>query len=360
MPPEVFVVKDDCRLFRGHIPCAPNKREGVHCADCPHYDKIEEQILIIKLGATGDVIRTTPLLHKLAQEHPRAKIWWLTESPAIVPKSVDVVLPMNLQSILMLEAVQFDIVYNLDKDFHACALASRLQTRVIKGFTLKNNAVAPADADAVEKFTTGIFDDVSKRNTKSYPVELFEVCGYTFKNERYILDSFPSEARDWNIDHSKYIIGLNTGCGDRWTSRQWADEQWIMLAQQLQFLGCEVILLGGGYEHERNLMLAERSAAKYFGHFPLPAFVNLVSHCDMVVTLVTMALHVAIGLEKKVVVINNIFNRREFDLYGLGEIVEPEKECTCYFQQRCINTEYRCMEHLPVSRVLDACMRWKY
>ena len=352
-----LIVKDDCRYFRGHIPCAPNKREGVHCADCKYYDKIEEQILIIKLGATGDVIRTTPLLHVLKEKHPHAKIWWVTESPDIVPGSVDVVLPFTLQSIISLRGVTFDILYNLDKDFHASALAAELNARVKKGFIVRNNAIAPADSDAVEKFTTGIFDDVSKANQKSYLTELFEICGCKFTGEKYILDSYPNAAKDWDITPGKFVVGLNTGCGDRWTSRQWSDEHWIELAKQLQAKNCEVILLGGKYEHEKNLELAAKSGAKYFGYFPLRTFVNLMSRCDMTVTLVTMAMHIAIGLEKKLVLINNIFNPKEFELYGLGELIEPEKECICYFQQKCINTVYQCMDHLPVSRVLDSCTR---
>ena len=68
-------IKTDCRYFRGDIPCKPHKNYNAHCIDennalCSYYDKITEKILIIKLGAIGDVIRTTPLLTKLKQEHP--------------------------------------------------------------------------------------------------------------------------------------------------------------------------------------------------------------------------------------------------------------------------------------------------
>src|SRR5688572_32883598 len=96
-----WIWKGDCRHFRGDVPCAPHKREGVHCDDCPHYDPIQGRILIIKLGAIGDVIRTTPLLRKLKADHPRAHITWLTHSPEVVPRSaVDRVLPFTPASVL--------------------------------------------------------------------------------------------------------------------------------------------------------------------------------------------------------------------------------------------------------------------
>ena len=41
--------------------------------DCSYYDPVDKKILIIKLGAIGDVIRTTPLLHKLKATYPHKK-----------------------------------------------------------------------------------------------------------------------------------------------------------------------------------------------------------------------------------------------------------------------------------------------
>src|SRR5512141_2929471 len=144
-------LKFDCRWFRGHVPCKPHKESGVHCVDehgrdCPHYDPKPQQVLIIKLGAIGDVIRTTPLLHKFREVHPRARIWWLTLTPEVIPASVDVILPFTPQSLAALGAVHFDVVYNLDKDKEACGLATTLSARVKKGFLLKEGVPVPADA----------------------------------------------------------------------------------------------------------------------------------------------------------------------------------------------------------------------
>lgn len=77
-------------------------------------------------------------------------------------------------------------------------------------------------------------------------------------------------------------------------------------------------------------------------------FINLVNQCDLVVTAVTMALHIAIGLGKKVVLFNNVFNKNEFELYGLGQILEPDFECTCFYSPTCPNN---CMQYLSVTRV---------
>lgn len=340
----------DCRHFRGHIPCSPHKKHGVHCDDCTYYEPLTGRILIIKLGAIGDVIRSTPILHRLKKEYPKAEIFWLTQTPIVVPKFfVDHVLPYDHVSLTWLRELSFDLLINLDKDADACALANSLAAGKKIGFLLKDGRPWPADENAVHKFMTGLFDDLSKANTKSYPQELFELCGYEFHGEKYILDTFEGQY-EWPIDKSQKVIGLNTGCGSRWTSRLWPEEYWIELAQRLLQKGYFVLLLGGKEEDAKNRHLARESGAVYLGHFPLRQFINEINQCDLVVTAVTLAMHITIGLGKKIVLFNNTFNRHEFELYGLGEILEPEFDCDCYYAQECPNN---CMQYIYVDRVLQ-------
>ena len=118
-------VKYDCSYFEGHIPCKPNKKFDVQCDNCSHYEKnsssiisldsnellLKEiynlsnfnkketiskevfnittkatRILFIKLGAIGDVIRTTPLIEKYKKEYGKCHFSWITHSPQVVPK----------------------------------------------------------------------------------------------------------------------------------------------------------------------------------------------------------------------------------------------------------------------------------
>lgn len=352
-------LKRDCRWFRGDVPCTPHKQFGVHCLDergqpCKQYEPTTAEILIIKLGAIGDVIRTTPLLRRLKQVYPQARIWWLTLTPEVVPRTVDVVLPFTAQSLAALHATRFDIIYNLDKDKEACGLMAALSAGLKKGFTLTNGRPVPIDRDAADKYMTGLFDDINKENTKSYPEEIFEIAGLRFAGEKYMLESFGENGYTWRLPRNKIIVGLNTGCGGRWVSRLWAEKNWVALAKKLKRSGYLPVLLGGEQEHEKNKRIAKKSGARYLGHFPLPQFINLVDQCHLVVTAVTMATHIAIGLGKKIVLFNNIFNRNEFELYGLGEILEPDYDCPCFFTPVCPND---CMQYITVERVFESCRR---
>lgn len=347
-----MIYKADCRFFRGDVPCKFNKKYGVECENCQYYKKSEGKILIIKLGAIGDVIRTTPLLHRFAQDYPNYEIWWLTYTPDILPSSIDKVLQFNLENVLWLKNTSFDWLINLDKDPQACSLATSISADKKSGYTLINGKPAPIDNYAEHKFFTGIFDNYSKENTKSYLEEIFEILGWQFKGEEYILENRIDYSFEIPNNGAK-IIGLNTGCGARWPSRLWAEDNWAELIHLLQNKGYFPLLLGGEAEDQRNKSLQAKTNALYLGHFPLQKFMSLLSNVDVLVTGVTMALHLGIGLKKQIVLFNNIFNPNEFELYGRGKLIQPDKECTCYFQPKCINSEYFCMDYLSPNIVFN-------
>ena len=346
-----MIVKTDCRFFNGDVPCKPHKDKGVHCEGCSFYAPIKKKILIIKLGAMGDVIRTTPLLRKLRKLYPGAEISWVTNYPESIPSDVDKVYKLDLKDILILLATPFDILYNLDKDSEACSLAVMLKADIKKGFYLKNGKCSPLDSSAYHKWLTGIFDDVSKQNIKSYPEEIFEICGFEYDKEEYIFETTDTGFfRD--IRKKDFLIGLNTGCGNRWRTRIWPEKYWVDLAKKLNNKNSDVLLLGGPEEDEKNKRIAQESGAAYPGYFPIKQFASLVGECDLIVTGVTMALHVALALRKKVVLLNNVFNKNEFDLNNRGVIVEPGVDCLGCYKTSC---EKECMTLIRPGDIVKIC-----
>jgi heptosyltransferase-2 len=151
------------------------------------------------------------------------------------------------------------------------------------------------------------------------------------------------------------IIGMNTGCGGRWTTRLWTIDKWVELVDVLkaQHPDAEILLLGGEAEHERNKEIQARSGAMYLGYFSLYEFINLVNQCHLIITQVTMGMHITLALGKKIVLMNNIFNPHEFDLFGKGEIVMPDKTCKCFYRGSCLDG-VSCMENLPAQKIATA------
>ena len=347
-------IRYDCWHFKGTMPCHPHKEHGVECnMECKYYDATYGNVLIIKLGAMGDVIRTTPLLVRIKKEYPNKRIFWLTQFSAVLPNLVDQLLTFSTENLTYLRSLSFDIGINLDKEPEACALLDQLEIEKKFGFGLNQGMPAPINEYAEHKFLTGISDTYSKANTQHYLEEIFAVCNWKYAGEEYVLPEKKNIAIIDSIDHSKPIIGLNTGCGVRWTSRQWPIDHWKDLARILFDEGLNVIMLGGKSEDEQNRYIAEESGAKYLGFFPFNEFISLVDKCAVIVSTVTMAMHVAIGLKKPLVLLNNIFNPHEFHFFSESMILGPEKECECYYRPTCIN-EISCIADVKADMVFDA------
>jgi len=326
-------VHTDCLHLDGYKPCPPHKRYGAVCEDCADYRPLSFRVLILKVGAAGEVIRNTPVLHRLRELYPHAEITWVTDFPDFIPRSfVHKVLKYDWKSVNLIQEQEYDLLLSLDKETHVCAVANRMRAKVKKGFLLDvNGKIVPADEDARRKWLTGIFDDLMKMNTKHYVEEIFEICGWQWAGEKYILEGAKTPEPPFRKDGSRPLIGLNTGAGSIWPTRIWPEDKWRELIGALTSAGHDVLLLGGPDEHGKNLRLAEATGARYEGVKGFLEFSGLVGLCDVVVTSVTMALHIAIALERRIVLLNNIFNGVEFHLYGLGSIVQPDLDClACY------------------------------
>src|SRR5437867_1423625 len=124
-----MILKQDCKKFPGDRPCAPHKQHGVKCDDCEYYERVAHRILIIKLDAVGDVLRTTAILPGLKEKYPASEITWLTlmSSRELFYRNpyVDRVLfadQTETQTYLAVE--QFELAINLDTSPRSAALAS--------------------------------------------------------------------------------------------------------------------------------------------------------------------------------------------------------------------------------------------
>lgn len=388
-------VKYDCKHFEGHIPCKPNKMYDVQCNNCSNYEQdidaiievntkeslLEEiykicnfsnsktteertnlstektKILFIKLGAIGDVIRTTPLLEKYKEKYGDCHFTWITHSPQIVPKNeVDEILKWEESSVSYLSNQEFDIAINLDKDKEACMLLSLVKSKDKFGFIWKDGHLNTATNNAEHKLITGLFDHISKRNTKNYLQEIFEICHFDFNGEDYKINLNQKGSDIWKkklrkLANGKTIIGLNTGCGLRWKTRLWPKEHWVELINNLERQGYFCLLMGGPNEDEMNHYYAKQTNATYLGTFSLEEFISITNNTDIIVTPVSMMMHIAIALKKQLMLFHNIFNIHEFELYGRGIIIEPTSGCDCYFGNSC-SREKSCMKDISVQDVL--------
>lgn len=369
-----MIVHFDCRHFRGDRPCAPHKREGVHCEGCPHYLPVRTRILVVKLDAVGDVLRTTCILQGLKEKWPQARIDWITRDDSIPlfenNPAVDRVIPYPGEVWAELATASFDLAINLDASPTSARLATMARADRRLGYGMDPGGyVVPLTEEARPWFEMGLFDDVKLRNTRTYQEIVLAICGLEGADQAIRIFLTKEEkvragglAASWGIVPGAPVVGFNTGAGGRWEHKKWTEEGYVELIRLLS--GAKtggvpapiVLLLGGPEEKERNRRIAELAggAATDTGtDHSLREFFAIVDLCDVVVTGDTMALHVAAALGKKVVALFGPTSAAEIDLYGRGVKIVSDAACAGCYRASCDVTP-TCMERIAAAEVAEA------
>ena len=347
-------LKTDCYHYKGDLPCGPHRRAGKTCA-CDEYLPVTRRGVVIKLGAAGDVIRTTPLLRALNPLATGTKVLWVTHSPELMPAEVCEAVKPTAAVMARIAATEWDFCWNLDKDIEACAIASQVRAKEYAGYSLRNGVPYPIDERAWHKFATGLDNPYSKANTLSYVQEIFDIVGLPYNREEYWLrePAGSSKRVAEEILPGKGWVGLNTGAGWRWPTRIWPEENWVGLIAKLKATGLKPVILGGPEEVALNDRLAQQTGCLWPGVKSLDVFYAMVARCDALVTSVTQAMHLAVAARVPLVLFNNIFNKAEFELYGRGEIVGPPTGCDCFYDAVC-KSGRNCVREITVERAFES------
>jgi ADP-heptose:LPS heptosyltransferase len=360
----------DCRYFVGLKPCLFRRL----CEGCPEYSPHGERILVIKLAAMGDVLRTTPLLRGLRQENPDCHITWVTE-PNVVPilqgaPGIDRLLPFGFEALLQLELESFGRLYCFDKEPKATALAMRIRAGRRLGFGMTPYGTpVPLNPEAEYTFELGINDVLKfRQNAKTYPELVYDCAGLPYPApQEYVLPDFATEisqARSrlatQGVEPGALKVGLNTGAGHVFATKKWTEEGYAALADRLiENFGARILLLGGPTEVERNariIALARHPLTDTGTANDIRSFAGIVGNCDLVVTGDTLAMHIAIGQKVPVVVILGSTCHQEIELYGRGEKVVSDFDCSPCYLSSCPK-EISCMDAMPVDVVYAAVAR---
>jgi len=358
----------DCRHFEGDRPC----RFRRPCEGCPHFAPLGLRVLIVKLAARGDVLRTTPLLPALKQAHPGSHVTWVTRPESIEMlaglEEIDRLLPLDVDALARLGAERFDEVWCLDKEPAATGLATRVAADVKRGFLLgPHGNLVPANDDADYAFRLGIDDALKFRgNRRSHQEILFETVGLPWRRQPYRLEVPTASARrarerwaDGGLAPGERVVGFNVGAGEGFAHKDWRVEGFAELADRVRSeLGLRVALLGGPDDRPRVDAVAKRVPdALDPGAAPsILEFAALVEGCAAVVSGDTLAMHLALARGVPVVAIFGSTCPQEIELYGRGERVVPAIACHPCYRRRC-DLDPSCADAVSAEQVFSALLR---
>ena len=295
------------------------------------------KIMIIKLGALGDVVRTLPILPAIKEKYPQSEIYWITKENALqlfegnpyVKKIYS--LPYNVN-----KDEKFDILYNFDIEDEATKLALEIKADKKLGFYAQDGFPASFNLSA-EYYLNTLFDDnLKKNNKKTYQEMMFEAVELDWKKQ--LCPIFLNEkdkkyaedfAKKFNIN-TKDLIGIHMGAGPRWPSKAWSQERIKKFVTLAKKGGYEIILFSGPDEIDTINDVArdlEKEKIKIYKNNPrntIKEFASLANLCKAMVCSDSFALHISLALKKPTIGLFFCTSSNEIEDYGLlRKIVSP-------------------------------------
>jgi heptosyltransferase-2 len=196
-------------------------------------------VLIIKLGATGDVVRTTPLLRRL-----EGAVSWVTaeKNLALIERIDREVRCVSWENRKRVADVTYDLVINLEDDRESSAFLEELKFKDLFGAHLTTHGQLTYTPDSHAWFDLSLIsvygrkeaDQLKLLNRSTYQELIFSGLGLEFKGETYYLPE--SEATGLKGD-----VAISSTAGAVWPMKKWA--YYAELKKELEATGLKVNVL---------------------------------------------------------------------------------------------------------------------
>lgn len=319
------------------------------------------RILVIRLSSIGDIILTTPVLRRLAERFPGARIDYCTKPPflALLEHSG---LPGKIYTTDQLPEGPYDLVVDLQNN-----IRSRRITRAIKAAKVvrykKQNwkklllvraklNLFGKDESVVDRYQAGL-------------------AGYGIGDDGKGCELTPFiDDRDW----ASSVLGdegaktLAVCFGAKHMTKRYPSRDFASIIEHLHSrLAIRVLLLGGGedspFAQEIMSALSPKAASAtidFSGRCSLMQTAALLERCDAVLTNDTGLMHMASAFHHKLFVIFGS-SVREFGFLPYhveSRLFEVDgltcRPCSHIGRQRCPKGHFRCMRDIPQGPIIKA------
>ena len=381
----------DCKYFEGDKPCFANKQYNVFCKECSYYEKDprinkafpfipqagstagsgkHKNILIIKLDAVGDVLRTTSILPSLKNLFPDSNITWVTKLKSFP------VLEDNpyINSVFFVEnnlnevtSGNFDIAINLDSGKAGSEIMTKISSSEKFGYIIVNEKPYPVNSLANEWYLMGVDDTSKKANQKTYHKIIHEICGLEYKNTHPVLEITESKRiiaahvreKSGLSNFSEFIL-INLGGGNRWQYKKWTKEGYAKLINSLSYKnsGSAIGVIAGKEDEEfyydvlKSVNRADNIVRFGCGN-TLNEFICIIYLAGKIFTSDSLAFHIATALNKYVLVIVGPTSHTELDTFGNGRKIYSSKvDCLSCYLNKCSKT-INCMNTVTPEEIIN-------
>ena len=323
-------------------------------------------ILIVRLGALGDVVHTVPAAAALRRAFPEAVIDWLVDARhrAIVDLTtvVDRAIPLEsptlagwTAAVRVLRGTPYDVAIDLQGLMKSALLARASGAARVVGFSiwhLREKTARPFYSDA---------HDAEGGHVIHKNLRLLQAVGVEDDEIRFPLADVPSPALDLlaqRIPGGRRFALINAGAA--WPNKRWPPERFGELAAFLDD-ACgltPVVLWGPGEQSLAETVIAASSntaiAAPPTG---LADLVALARASALVISGDTGPLHIATAVGTPTVSIFGPTDPNRNGPHDAADVAVSRFEtCACHYERRCHETAW-CLADVSTAEVCAAVQR---
>lgn len=323
----------------------------------------KQSVLVVKVAALGDVVRTASLLPVLAEMG--YSISWLGGSQTSDFFKGDPFVS-NFYNDVSEITTNFDWVINLEEDAHIAKKLSALNAKRVTGIYWRGSAGIAYSLDSslwfdmslVSRFGKAIADALKRNSRISYRTILSHIIGSPITNP-YLHANEGALRRDGEV-----AISVNWHCGPRWPNKTLRPEYRVPLIRLLldecrrNFGDSFVInILGAGADRDCDLSVFKNFSPHI--KFPdtansLSSLVSFIRSQDYVITCDSLIMHIATAFRAKTVAFFSLSPAHEFGDYGnmikvisLDEdyaVISPSTSNASITPERLLRAFKRCLE----------------
>ncbi len=277
--------------------------------------KNPRHIAVLKIGAIGDVLMTTPFLHHLRRVFPQAKITFIVGawSRGVLQNNpnIDSVISFDdamiwdhrwasiIRLVRRLRQERFDLAFVLDRHFSAALFAWISGMRFRVGFDRNGEGAAH---NLVVRYGP-------VRHEIDYNLDLLRVLGFSV-DDTTVMEAFPSEedrrvadrfAQDHGVAFGR-TIGIMAGGasnpGQEMMIRRWPKDHFVELISLLRkrYPNDRIVLFGGPSDatiHDELSADADSGVVNASGKLSLLQSIALMKYCTAFVTHDSGPMHMA-------------------------------------------------------------------
>ncbi len=327
------------------------------------------RILIVRLGALGDVVHAIPVAAALRRAFPVARIDWLVSAKHreildLVPV-IDRRLVIDtsfLNAIGELRRSRYDVAIDLQGLIKSAVLARLSGAPRVAGFSsryARERAARLFYTEAFDPGRGGLYDPRETRHVVDINLGLLSLLGITAPAREFPIEDVDTEAaRAARRQAGDRYALLNPGAA--WPNKRWPPSRLAAVAVELRARHglMSVVLWGPGEEAlAAEVVAGANGAAVISPRTTIADLVALARRAALMVSGDTGPTHIAAALGTPLVGIYGPTRpARNGPMSPLDVTVSRDTACRCHHLRRC-RLDRMCLLDIEVAEVLDAVER---